>query len=234
MTSHTTNKTTNSDYKSPNVFLYVANIMDYFRLITTALSFYYAKTNPILFITLYFSSFALDAFDGMVARAMSQASRYGGTLDMVIDRISTSGLLMVLSNFYTEYSHFFIFLMMLDIGSHWLQTNSGFMDPDQGAQKNINHKSLEEKFWILNFYYKTKFGLLVVCLGAEIFLLMLYFLHFNKELINQDWFYSTLIVNFAIYALKQIISVIQAFSASQRIVRYDQYEHRLKWENQHK
>ena len=149
----------------PNVYLYVANVMDYLRALCLFIAFYYAKTSPKFFIILYFFSFFLDAVDGKAARYFKQTSKYGATLDMVIDRIGTSGLLMVLSNFYPDYSVYFIYLMMLDIGSHWLQTHSGFLDPKNiGGKVNDNHKNLEEKFWILNFYYKTTVGLLTVCL----------------------------------------------------------------------
>ena len=142
--------------KAPNIFLYAANLMDYLRVAFCVYAFYYSKTNPVLFLSFYFVAFVLDMFDGMVARALNQKSKYGATLDMVIDRISTSGLLMVLANFYSDYLHCFVFLMMLDIGSHWLQTHSGFMDANL---KNDNHKNLEEKFWILNFYYKNRMKL---------------------------------------------------------------------------
>jgi CDP-diacylglycerol--inositol 3-phosphatidyltransferase len=217
----------------PNIFLYVANIMDYFRVICSGVAFWYAKTHPILFLVLYFFSFVLDAFDGMAARALNQKSKYGATLDMVIDRISTSGLLMVLSSLYPKYSHYFIFLMMLDIGSHWLQTHSGFMNP---KVKNDNHKNLEEKFWILNFYYKTKFGLLTVCLGAELFLLMAYYVHFHKELYHNPLYYYLLMGNFAIYCLKQFISIVQTVSASQRIAAFDveEYLETLELKNREK
>ncbi len=208
--------------KAPNIFLYVANLMDYMRVACCALAFYYSKTHPVFFLSLYFLAFVLDAFDGMAARALDQKSKYGATLDMIIDRISTSGLLMLLSNFYLAYFHYFCFLMMLDIGSHWLQTHSGFMDPNI---KNDNHKSLEEKFWILNFYYKNKFGLLFTCLGAEVFLLMLYYLHFDSKLLSNQFFVFNLYLNGAVYALKQIISVIQVISASQRIAKFDQKEY---------
>lgn len=209
----------------PNIFLYYANIMDYLRVVTVGIAFYYAKTNPFLFLALYFFAFALDAFDGIVARHFNQKSKFGATLDMIIDRISTSGLLMVLSNFYSDHSHVFIFLMMLDIGSHWLQTHSGFMDP---TINNDNHKNLEEKVWILNFYYKTKIGLFSICLGAEIFLLLIYYLHFDKSLMENEFFMFAVYFNFAIYALKQIISVIQTASASERIAKYDIKEYLMK------
>ena len=219
-----------TNQKLPNVFLYVANIMDYGRLLLTGAAFYYAKTDENLFLFLYFVSFALDMFDGMAARYFGQSSKYGATLDMIIDRISTAGLLVICSHFYQEYSLVFIYLMMLDVGSHWLQTHSGFLDPKllQNARLNDNHKNLEEKFWILNFYYKNKYGLLFVCLGAELFLLQIYYLHFHKELLQLDWFKYLLYLNLAVYTLKQFISVIQIVSASQRIVRYDQKEIMIK------
>lgn len=211
--------------KNPNIFLYVANILDYLRVIFALLAFYYAKTHPYVFIVCYFFSFALDLFDGMAARYFDQKSKLGATLDMVIDRISTAGLLMVLSVFYLEKSHYFIFLMMLDVGSHWLQTHSGFMDvTDKNQLLKDNHKSLEEKFWILNFYYKNKYGLLIICLGAELFLLFLYYAHFYQELFSNAQFSILLNVLGSIYALKQFISVIQVISASQRIARFDLME----------
>lgn len=220
-----------SNQNPPNVFMFIPNLMDYGRALLIAAAFYYAKTDPIVFLILYFISFALDMFDGMAARYFRESSKFGATLDMIIDRISTSGLLIVCSHFYPQYSLIFIYLMMLDIGSHWLQTHSGFLDPNQLLNQNFmneNHKSLEEKFWILNFYYKNKYGLLFVCLGAELFLLQIFYLHFHKELLEVGCFKIFLYVNLAVYSLKQLISVIQIVSASQRIVRYDQKEIMIK------
>lgn len=200
-----------------DIYAYYANVMDYFRVISAMYAFHIAKTSPVLFTITYFTSFILDAFDGMVARAYGQKSKLGATLDMVTDRISTAGLLCVLSGFYREWSTAFVYLIMLDVGSHWLQTHSGFLVD----VKSDNHKNLEEKFWILNFYYKNRYGLGIVCLGAEIFLLMLYYLHFNMWLWDNPIFKCCLLVNFAIYALKQFISIVQILGASGRIANYD-------------
>jgi hypothetical protein len=46
-------------------------------------------------------------------------SKFGGILDMVTDRISTCGLLVVISGMYPDYSLYFILLIILDIASHW-------------------------------------------------------------------------------------------------------------------
>lgn len=204
----------------PNIFLYYANIMDYFRVVSAMGAFAIAKTNPFVFEFLYFLSFILDAFDGMVARAAGQKSKLGATLDMVVDRISTAGLLCILSQFYSKYSVVFVFLMMLDVGSHWLQTHSSFLV----NVHNDNHKNLEEKFWLLNFYYKNRYGLGVVCLGAEIFLLLLYIGHFYSWLYYNPIFIALFIVNGAIYSLKQFISMIQILGASSRIAQFDEKE----------
>ena len=202
------------------VLLYYANIMDYFRVIAAMYAFYISKTDPICFIICYFISFILDAFDGMAARAAHQTSKLGATLDMVTDRISTAGLLAVLSGFYPEYSTVFVYLIMLDVGSHWLQTHSGFLV----NVKNDNHKNLGEKFFLLKLYYTNRNVLGIVCLGAEVFLLLLYFNHFYPKFMENQLFAYFFYANFVIYVFKQIISVIQIFGASSRIAVWDAKE----------
>ena len=203
-----------------DILCYYANIMDYFRVIASMYAFYISKKDPILFVICYFISFILDAFDGMVARAAHQTSKLGATLDMVTDRISTAGLLAVLSGFYTEYSTIFVYLIMLDVGSHWLQTHSGFLV----NVKNDNHKNLGEKFFLLKLYYTNRNVLGIVCLGAEVFLLLLYFNHFYPKLMENQLYLGFYYVNFAIYVFKQLISIIQIFGASSRIAVWDAKE----------
>jgi len=201
-----------------NIYLYYANIMDYFRVVLAMFAFYIAKTCPITFVISYFISFILDAFDGMVARAYDQKSKLGATLDMVTDRISTAGLLCVLSGFYREWSTAFVYLIMLDVGSHWLQTHSGFLvDVHQD-----NHKNLGEKWAILRLYYTNRNCLGIVCLGAEVFLLLLYINHFYN--FKNPIFMCFLYLNFVIYAYKQLVSIIQIFGASARIGDFDAKE----------
>ena len=202
------------------VLCYYANIMDYFRVIASMFSFYISKTNPTLFVICYFISFILDAFDGMVARHYQQTSKLGATLDMVTDRISTAGLLAVLSGFYPEYSTYFIYLIMLDVGSHWLQTHSGLMV----APTQQNHKNLGEKFFLLKLYYTNRNVLGIVCLGAEVFLLILYFNHFYPKLMECKIYLCFFYTNFVIYVFKQFISVIQIFGAGARIAELDAKE----------
>ena len=202
------------------ILFYYANIMDYFRVVASMYAFYISKKDPILFVICYFISFILDAFDGMVARAAHQTSKLGATLDMVTDRISTAGLLAVLSGFYPDHSTVFVYLIMLDVGSHWLQTHSGFLV----NVKNDNHKNLGEKFFLLKLYYTNRNVLGIVCLGAEVFLLLLYFNHFYPKLMENQYYVYFFYANFAIYAFKQLISIIQIFGASTRIAVWDAKE----------
>lgn len=202
------------------ILCYYANIMDYFRVVASMYSFYISKSNPKLFVICYFISFILDAFDGTVARYYKQTSKLGATLDMVTDRISTAGLLALLSGFYPEYSTYFIFLIMLDMGSHWLQTHSGLMTaPDQQ-----NHKNLGENIFLLKLYYTNRNVLGIVCLGAEVFLLILYINHFYPKLMECQYFVYFFYINFAIYVFKQFISILQIFGASARIAELDAKE----------
>lgn len=52
------------------------------------------------------------------------ASRFGAVLDMVTDRCSTAGLLLVLSRLYGRRHAFaFLVLMFVDLFSHWMHTH---------------------------------------------------------------------------------------------------------------
>lgn len=209
-----------------SIYFYIPNLIDYARLISLFASFYYYDKDSLLFIIFYFCSFAFDLFDGMAARHFDQCSRFGSALDMITDRLSTAGLLIILSSFYKSYFMWFLGLVLLDVSSHWLQTYSSLLliskNPDI-----VNHKELKEKFAILDLYYKNKFVLFNTCLWAEVFLLLLYLNHFYPFLmlnVNYTYFFY---FTFAVYVFKQICSIFQLLGACDRIVDYD-IEDKLK------
>jgi CDP-diacylglycerol--inositol 3-phosphatidyltransferase len=74
-----------------------------------ALSFYFANDwkQSVIFYGLAFFG---DVVDGHVARMFGQSSEFGAILDMVTDRVSTAGLLAILSNreMYREYQLIFV------------------------------------------------------------------------------------------------------------------------------
>lgn len=108
-----------------STWLYVPNLIGYVRIITGLAAFMYAfdKAQHGTFFALYAFSYLLDAVDGVAARALKQTSRFGAVLDMVTDRFCTAGLLAVLAHLFQEHPlhYVFIWLMILDIVSHWAQ-----------------------------------------------------------------------------------------------------------------
>ena len=102
------------------VLLYAPNLIGYVRILFMCISFYFHDISWKITVTSYFLAFFGDVVDGYVARALNQSSKYGGILDMVTDRVSTCGFLMILSRYYTDYSFVFMMLVALDLFSHWM------------------------------------------------------------------------------------------------------------------
>ena len=106
-----------------SVFFFIPNIIGYVRIVTGLASLHFAFDSARWpwFVGLYLFSYALDAVDGVAARALKQTSRFGAVLDMVTDRFCTAALLAILARVRPEWSTTFLSLMVLDISSHWAQ-----------------------------------------------------------------------------------------------------------------
>eukprot|EP00897_Mesotaenium_endlicherianum_P005571 jgi/Mesen1/5041/ME000025S04438 len=71
---------------SKKVLLYWPNIIDYVRILIVLAAFTMAgPERPTMFAGLYIVCFALDAVDGIVARAFKQVSAFGAFLDVALD-----------------------------------------------------------------------------------------------------------------------------------------------------
>ena len=46
-------------------------------------------------------------------------SVFGGHLDMITDRVSTCGFLVIVSHLYPSYAFLIVMLIVLDLSSHW-------------------------------------------------------------------------------------------------------------------
>ena len=66
-------------------------------------------------------SFVCDELDGRFARLLGQSSNFGAVLDMVTDRLATACLLALLCALYPSHLPLPLFLLALDIASHWAQ-----------------------------------------------------------------------------------------------------------------
>jgi CDP-diacylglycerol--inositol 3-phosphatidyltransferase len=63
-----------SSEKMPPVYLYIPNIIGYFRIIINFIAFAVCYSNKALFAILYFISFVLDGVDGWFARKFNQGN----------------------------------------------------------------------------------------------------------------------------------------------------------------
>ncbi|PPQ86878.1 hypothetical protein CVT25_012597 [Psilocybe cyanescens] len=198
---------------SENVFLFVPNLI--------------GKLPPILYhpvycTLLYGVSCLLDAVDGMAARALGQTSKFGAVLDMVTDRCTTSCLLCYLSTAYPQYSLFFQFLIALDFSSHYMHMYSSLVTG------STSHKLVtSEVSRILWMYYNDSRTLFFVCAGNELFFVCLYLMKWISTPSGlpflEKWTYPELLAvpTFFIFALKNIINVVQLWKASKILVGVD-------------
>ena len=82
------------------VFLYIPNIIGYFRFIFLFITLFTYQKYPLLTVIVYALSQLLDMFDGMAARIFNQCSNFGAVLDMVCDRASNGVLLAICGHIY--------------------------------------------------------------------------------------------------------------------------------------
>jgi len=161
-----------------SVWLYVPNLIGYARVIFAIASFVVIYDNPWWFFVFYSLSAWLDIADGYAARALDQCSRFGAILDMVTDRASTTCLIVVLSQFFPKYTHVFLFLIALDLVSHFAHIISSL---SRGVK---SHKDVTEKqSWLLRMYYTSRLVLGFLCFGNEGFFIGLYCLKFWKGIL---------------------------------------------------
>ncbi|KAL6844798.1 hypothetical protein ACP4OV_025457 [Aristida adscensionis] len=206
----------------PSVYLYIPNIIGYFRIIINFVAFAVCNSNRPLFAILYFFSFVLDGVDGWFAWKFNQASTFGAVLDMVTDRVSTACLLALLSQFYRP-GLVFLILLELDITSHWFQMYS----KGKTSHKDVKHTGN----WLLKLYYGYRPFMAFCCVSCEVLYIMLFLFADEKStsllsvcrgVLEQNpliilVFVSTLVG----WAVKQVTNVIQMKTAADACVEFD-------------
>jgi CDP-diacylglycerol--inositol 3-phosphatidyltransferase len=206
---------------SLDIYLLIPNLVGYFRGLLIIVAFCICFTHPYWFIVLYGMSQLLDGLDGYIARRMNQVSLYGAMLDMVLDRVSTTALLVILSRFYPAYTRWIIVIMLLDVVSHFTHVYSSLL---YGKR---THKAISyNQHWILKLYYNHKSILSTLCIGSEVYLLYLYIQHF--EVHSSFIFCLQPFVRSLVYYLlgmlfifKQITNIVQLLQAIKDIVKLD-------------
>jgi len=187
-----------------NVYLFVPNIIGYFRIIFAFVSYYYAYSNWQLMVFFYLLSQLLDAFDGWAARLLGQSSRFGAVLDMVTDRFSTNIVLAILAHLYVEYSMVFWSLAILDYVSHWAQMYSTLLT---GME---SHKTMNITNPLIRLYYTNKPVLFCVCAAQELTYLGLYVFHFVPAVGSLTYF-NVIDVHTAVWWILAVSAPVCAF-----------------------
>ncbi|KAL7432052.1 hypothetical protein ACHAXM_002901 [Skeletonema potamos] len=210
-----------------DVLLYIPNLIGYLRVACTLLSLILMICFPrrwIIAIILYVSSFVGDLFDGLAARKLDQCSLFGGLLDMVTDRCSTTGLLCALSREHTDRPMLvllFTMLIILDISSHWCQMyfTTSFNKHHKSAEGNQNSFALVR--WYYSYYYF--FG--YCCVGTEFTYVAIYILarvtaldQYDTIRIGCEYF---LMISIPACITKQIVNVSQLCSACHAVAAHD-------------
>lgn len=162
---------------------------------------------------------------------------------------------MVLSQFYPQYSWFFLGLVALDIMSHFARVyryfflfNSIFsfvIFHSSLASGATSHKSVgENQSWLMRIYYTNRLVLGFLCFGNEGFFIMLYMLHFwGGPMIPVGSWAAELLQSangqvelvravvwlffFPIMAVKQFINFVQLQQSCLDIVALDELEMKI-------
>lgn len=206
-------------WSSLDVYLLIPNLVGYLRCFLLITAFCICFSHPYWFVLCYGISQLLDGLDGYIARSMNQVSFYGAMLDMVLDRISTTALLVILARFYPSYTRWIIVIMLLDVVSHFTHVYSSLL---YGKK---SHKAISyNQHWILKLYYNHKPILATLCIGSEAFLLYLYLQHFDsKSLVySQPFIHAFILYSLGLlFVLKQMTNIAQLLQAVKDMVKLD-------------
>lgn len=201
---------------SPNIYLYIPNLIGYTRIILTIWAIYNAFISWETFVVCYSVGAILDLFDGMAARRFNQSTKFGAVLDMVTDRVGTNMLYIVLAAMLPKYFFYIALLAGGDYASHWAQMYSS-------AIGGSHHKSLNaDRNWLLRFYYSNKPFMFLNCVGQEAFLIALYVLTSAGSSHPITAVAHYVMAGAGPFAgLKQLINVVQLIDAMKQIARKD-------------
>jgi len=214
-----------------DVLLYYPNLIGYLRIIAMLASFYYANSDWRLFLALYLTAFGGDVVDGWFARRFNQTSIFGGVLDMVTDRVSTCGLLSFVGQREHLLDRMSVFLIALDIFSHWFHVMS--VSGHHKSSESLKHRSA-----LLQWYYSIYplFG--YACVGTELFFVLIYLLTWDEPrawmegrvpylpstVAVLDWKQLLFLLLLPAFIIKQAVNVVQLASAANALCEADAAE----------
>lgn len=203
--------------ESCSVFLYVPNLVGYLRL-ALLLGAVMCKNNA-KFLALYGASYILDALDGHLARALSQASSLGYILDMATDRASSTALILRIVSQSTSHSLtvFLSLVSVLDILSHFFCVSASAIS----KKTHKEHSGGGALSAVLRLYY-SRTVLFLVCLLTEVFVacILLKAASPKKESARRIFCTNALLcISFPFFLFKQVTNVAQMIEAARGLSR---------------
>lgn len=206
------------------VFLFVPNLITYARFLCYLVGFLvHVFGNWQWCVILYSVGFMGDVWDGMAARKLNQSSKLGAALDMLADRVATTGLCVILAQQYPRYTLIFILLIALDITSHYFLVYLAALQ-GEGSHKNFASQS---EYRLLRLYYGNRYVLTAFVTGNEVVYIVLYIFSYtfgtSMAWFNGEWsmWHILLLVSLPFYVLKQLTNILQLTSSIRQIARID-------------
>lgn len=147
-------------------------------------------------------------------------------MDMLTDRLSTLGLLYVLSGDYQPrdeefgfpvYRLTFLILIALDIASHWSQM---FSTAILGAHHKGDDANAARNFFV-RLYYGNYIFFGYLCVATEILYIAAYAFQFTDGMTSHTLLRAVLWFSFPGCLLKQLVNMIQLFSACYAVALKD-------------
>lgn len=196
-----------------HVLLYMPNIIGYIRIVFLLSSLWFALHQPLIAMTLYFTSAILDALDGYLARRLGQESYLGAVLDYTIDRASICVMQVILALLFPSLWGFFAIILALDIASHVSHIYSSLF-LKRRHHKEINSTSGQ----LLHAYYAKRVVLFLTCFGHDMWFSFVYLYHFYP---HQTWVWLGGIIFLPGFIFKTVIHILQLTASLQALIHLD-------------
>jgi CDP-diacylglycerol--inositol 3-phosphatidyltransferase len=214
------------------VALYVPNLIGYARIALALTAFAVADRMPGTCVALYGLSFVMDELDGRFARLLGQTSTLGAVLDMVTDRVATTGLASILyarairmvdggggtAHLAVGLCLLLFGLVALDIFSHWFHMYAILATKGFGT----SHKDTSaSQPWLLRLYYTKRIFMGFCCVCVEVLYLALYVLTFAP---SNAIARGVVVASAPGFLLKNVANLVQLRDAAKTLVRLDDGE----------
>ena len=195
-------------------FFYIPNLIGYARILLLFMAYGFRNESFGLFALSYLLSFVMDAVDGFAARLFHQSSSFGAHLDMLTDRMGTLMLAVICLQLDSPLNGYLLLWEILDLTSHWLQTLVA-------AGRGLHHKTMNNRFRLLNLYYTRKDFMCTLCVGAEIF----FVLHFYKLSSGNSGSFGFAVIywlSFLLLSVKGVVHALQLASNALAVVEAEE------------